>query len=726
MAKAPRPANLARADEDAMMTAIGEEPSAPPNAEDEGPSYKVVGESKIPVSKARGKLWESRKNFGVKNLKDTYEAWDEAICYYHATQDLHRSTNGTPDVSSSATVRQRKNRILSEQENLVFANTAALVPSLYAKSPEITTTGNNDELKDLYECVEELGNVIIARRAYPGINLTPKVRKAIISASLANEGWIETGWTFKDESSEKALNDLKLLSDQFKDAKDDKELKEIEGKLMALEMTMDVLTPSGPWAKYRQPKQVLVDDNAENDDGTDANWMMVWDMFPTQALNAMYGEKDKNGNIVSIYKPTHRMETNEKDGSSIDNQVKNFTLFTSKDEDDPERNKQLDVTKVWYVYDKVTRRIELYHDKNWKWPIWVWEDRLHLDTFFPLEPLKFHTSPTKTRMKGEVSYYLDQVDSINEINDAEARGRDMVKNNGFFDKALGLTDKDLQEVLNGPDGTMKGVTVPEGKKLDDLFVNVTPEFLKYPTLFDDNAKNRKLQAIDRIASVGEVQRGGQFKTNTTNKAIDTYNSTQNTRLDDRVDAIETFIGNITWKILQLCLQFMEQPQVAVLVGQQRAAHWKQMDPDAIAMAFSSCRVDGGSTAKPTSKAKKAEALELMQVLGQFVNAAPNAVIKILFRVGERAFDEWVMNDNDWVDVNAELQFRQTQEATSNGIGGEQSGEQSAIPPELQQAMQQLPPEAQKAIMSAIQKGVPPDQAIQQVTQLIQQQPEGGA
>lgn len=718
MAKAPREASLTPTDEANMMAAIGESSDTGVVEQDEGPSYKIVGtDSKIPVSKVRGKLVCSWRDAALKDGKETFEAWDEAENYYHATQDAHRDTNKTPDISGNAAVRLRKNRITSEQENIVFANTAALVPSLYAKSPEITITGNNDELKELYDTVKEVGISIITRKTYPGVNLKPKVRKAIVAASLMNEGWIEIGWTKKADSSEQALQDLKKLSDEFASTKDLKRLKEIIAEIQALETRVEVLTPSGPWAKYRHPKQVLVDPTANEDDGMDANWMMVWDMIPTNTLNAIYGEKDSKGEWKSIYKPTHKLAVVSGSNSNVDEQVKNFKLFTTDDANDQKRNTNLDMTKCWWVFDKTTRRIELYPDNNWSWPIWVWDDQLHLDRFYPLYKVSFHTSPTFTRTKGEVSYYLDQQDAINEINDTEARAREMVRGNGFFDSNLGLDEKTVMEVLRGSDGTMRGVKIPEGKKIDEMFVMPTPEMLKYPALFDDAAKQRKFQAIDRISSVNDVRRGGQFKTNTTNKAIDTYNSIDNTRLDDRIDAIEDFIGDITWGLMQICLQFMEQTLVAVLVGKQRAQVWKPMSPEEIFTSFASCRVDGGSTSKPTSKAKKEEAIKLGQVLGQFAQLAPGPVLKVLFTVMERAFDEFIMTDQDWAQLDQAI------------FGGQSAtGPGTEVPPELQQILDQLPPEAQTAIQELINRGAPIDQVMQAAQKIMAQvsPPQGEA
>jgi hypothetical protein len=443
--------------------------------------------------------------------------------------------------------------------------------------------------------------------------------------------------------------------------------------------------------------------------------MMVWDMVPTNVLNAVYGEKDAKGEWKSIYKPTHKLATPTSSGSDVDEQVKNFKLFTTDDANDQKRSTNLDMTKCWWVYDKVVRRIELYPDNNWSWPIWVWDDQLHLDRFYPLYKLGFHTSPTFTRMKGEVSYYLDQQDAVNEINDTEARAREQVRGNGFFDKALGLDEKTVMEVLRGSDGTMRGVSIPEGKTIDEMFVTPTPDALKYPTLFDDAAKQRKLSAIDRISSVNDVRRGGQFKTNTTNKAIDTYNSIDNTRLDDRIDAIEDFIGELTWGLMQICLQFLDQAVVAVLVGQNRAQNWQTMTPEQIFTSFASCRVDGGSTAKPTSKAKKEEAIKLGQVLGQFAQLAPGPVLKMLFVVMERAFDEFIMTDEDWAMLDQAI------------FGGDQAtGTGTEIPPELEQMMGQLPPNAQKVIQKLINEGAPVDEVMQAVQQLVaQSQPPQG-
>ena len=71
-----------------------------------------------------------------------------------------------------------------------------------------------------------------------------------------------------------------------------------------------------------------------------------------------------------------------------------FTLFAKTEMDIAHMastsNDEFDkacMTKVWYVWDRVTRRLEMYADNDWKWPIWVWDDPYQLQGFYPLTPL---------------------------------------------------------------------------------------------------------------------------------------------------------------------------------------------------------------------------------------------------------------------------------------------------------------------------------------------------
>jgi hypothetical protein len=696
--------------------------SADAKAADTTPTYKMVGDSKIAISKYHGKVWKNRKETAEKILKDNVDAWKEAISYHNADQQSHRnSTEGV--VSGNISARQRINDVNSETENIVFANVATMIPAIYAKNPDIEFTPTDDANGDHAELIEKVVNALLVKKVAPGVNLKPKVKKAITMALLTNEAWACLDWVTKEDSTDQAMQDLATISQKLEKAKNSKEIEELEGQLQALDDSVAMLSPPGCLISTKMPWEVLTDPTAVDDDFTDATWQMYSVMLSWTFVRAKYAEKDSNGNYKSVYEPTHILASTSSEG--IQDQINNFTLFnTSTDNewskmgfDDKTSYDAAKYCKCWYIWDKSTRRVYLYHDKYWTWPLWVWDDPYKLDRFFNLFRLNFHTSPDKTRSKGEVSYYLDQQDAINEINDEEARARLWAKRHIFYDKNSIKDATELEKFLKGVDNTAFGIDIPDGKKVEDILGSVKMPSMSMKDLFN---VDRKLQAIDRISSVSDIMRGAQFKTNTTNQAVETYNSITNQRIDERIDSVEDFVGDIGWGITQLVLQFMTAEEVASLIGQNASA-WQNMAPEEISAHFN-MQVVGGSSAKPTSENKKKQAVQVGQVLGQFAQSAPAAVLKVTLKMFQRAFDEVEVDDWGQIDQEAEAQLQRG--SSMPGQPGQPQQPQGDIPPEIQAEVQKLPPPIQQAFMAALQKGVPPDKALQLIQQELQQRGGG--
>jgi hypothetical protein len=112
-----------------------------------------------------------------------------------------------------------------------------------------------------------------------------------------------------------------------------------------------------------------------------------------------------------------------------------------------------------------------------------------------------------------------------------------------------------------------------------------------------------------------------------------------------MDAIEDSVGTVLWLVAQMCLQFMEQGEVAILLGDEMAANWQKLDADSIRKKFTP-RVVGGSTLKPTSRAKKEQALQISQIVGQFTRATPIAAV-VALKVLATAFDNVLISQEDW-------------------------------------------------------------------------------
>jgi len=166
---------------------------------------------------------------------------------------------------------------------------------------------------------------------------------------------------------------------------------------------------------------------------------------------------------------------------------------------------------------------------------------------------------------------------------------------------------------------------------------------------------------------------------------------------------------------------MDAQTVQSLIGEE--VEWENMGADEINMLSNT--VVGGSTRKPTSAAKKEEALEFGQVLGQFVNAAPGPVLKIMLQVMEKAFDEVTMREEDWRELQEAIMGQQQAQA---GGGQPEQPQQaptpniaSASPDQIKQILQQLPPEMKQQIQQAIDSGVPPEKALEGAIKLMTQQ-----
>jgi len=93
-----------------------------------------------------------------------------------------------------------------------------------------------------------------------------------------------------------------------------------------------------------------------------------------------------------------------------------------------------------------------------------------------------------------------------------------------------------------------------------------------------------------------------------------------------------------------------------------------MDANSIRTTFTP-RVVGGSTLKPTSRAKKEQALQISQIIGQFTRATPIAAV-VALKVLATAFDNAVISQTDW-----ELIYKGIIKETSGPAPGEEQAQQ---------------------------------------------------
>lgn len=716
--------------------ADSDDPDAPPKSEKEKesqftPQYRMMTEEIIPVSKKMGRLWQSRKKQAMATLKHGGELdrWDACLRYYRNDQ-----AERTPRDKDDSTTQGRNPTLTSEgkeTENLVFANASSLVPAVYAKNPSVEVTCEDETNKEFCETCEHLANVLFRRKTSPGINLKPTARRATLMSTLTNYAFVEVGYTFKEQSSEDTLTQINDIAVKLQKAKKREEIEELEGQLMALDDKVDMLKPSGPWAKFRTASDVLFDSDACTI--PEAQWMMIRDYIPTSYLRAMYAtEKEDTEEYKSVYKPSHVMKlADDDDKGNPEGDLNDFSLFSFDTDkkagdygyDDDTSFEKAKRTMCWWVWDRATQRVYLFNNADWKWPIWVWNDPYKLDTFFPIELLEFYTDPENMYARSETLYYLDQQDGINSINNEMSKVRDFAIGKAIYNSRVIKDEKVIDNFLAGTTRKrMLGIDADPNTDLTKLFSPFVPQtaHLLETVIFN---KQRLLESIDRVSSVTSVMRGVEYKTNTTNKAIESYESNTQTRLDEKIDAVEDFIGGIGWKVLQLCVQFMGEDVVAKLLGEKHGQIWADRPDIKEFQTYYTMQIVGGTTLKPNSATKKKQAMELGQILGQYASAAPAAFL-VALRVMERAFDDVVIKSDDWKLIEQSVQQGLQQGgAEGGGAGGEGGGDLE----KLEQFIDGLPPPVKQALAKLLVQGAPIREAVATVAKEMQQtqQPNPG-
>lgn len=690
------------------------------------PMYRIDETSKVVISKHYGKLWEARISASNTARKHHVDAWDEAIRYYNNSQLDHRE-GGREGRSGNRYFSKRRNTAWAETENIVYANVRAIMPALYAKNPQGEFTTPDDSFKPFVQAVEDTVNALASMKHAPGINLKVHAKQAVLTTEICNIGWFEYGYTERSQSLQAAQDELAALEKALSEAKDVSAIREAEGKLMALEETLAFVTPAGPFVKFRAPHDVVADSNAMLPDFSDGQWIAIAEVYPTHYLNARYGEKQDDGSIKSIYRPTHVLMA----ADGADDDVKNFKLFDTDAEassygyKDKSTLQKAYRTKCWRIWDKTTRRVFLYADNKWDWPIWVENDPYELPGFYPLTPLYFNTTPLGAYARSNVTYYLDQQDGINEIHDEFRRARQDVKENVLYD-----SDFDRETVvqwLKGASPSAHGVKVPDGKSLKDMILPKPNSLLGVLQLFDPM---RLMQSVDRLSGVSDVLRNAQFKTNTTNKAIENYNSSTAMRLDEKIDCIEDALGDVLYNIGFLCARFMSKEEVTTIIGAERAEAWQQLDPAELRRVFR-CQAVGGSTQKPTSAAKKQQALEMANLLSKMIQFAPSVVLETTMTLFNDAFDELTL-PKDWATRIKDEAAKSLMKGRTDGAGGggegpgAGGGNAGAAPggpgmEEIAAAIDALPPQAKVALGNVLARGVPVAEAVPEVLRAVTQQ-----
>jgi len=701
--------------------------------------YQVYDGSRIPISKQVGPYWRRKYEAALKAYESVHATWDEAMRYYNNSQNKSLDTPRGIFKRGDST------------ENIVFSNVNIMLPATYMKDPDINCATTDEQDAPFCKALKALINTLMRRR--DKLNAKHKIRRATGFALLTNSGNLKLSFQRKDDSREWAINEVAALGEALKKAKDEDEVEEIMGKMSALELNMEVFNSSGPSLGTVLPHKLIIDPFAENPDATDAGWMIEEVFENTAMLNARYTKKkrkDGEDQIVLVYKPTHVVQfTNgpgtREDGlgmvmSAMDKSV-NVGGHTTEER---EAAIQSEYSQCFLVWDKAMRRVMLFHSDDWTWPIWVWDDPYKLQRFFPYFVISFGFSTGSVQSPGEVSYYLDQQDEINDINRQVAKIRRTIFDYFYYnsDKISKDEAEKFISALRGEtqNGThILGVRLGEQGKIAEAIENVMPPSVAAEAFFN---KEPILNSINRLTNTSDAIRGVQFKTNTTEDAVQSYQEAAKMAIGAKVDVLEDTVSDLAYALAEMCVQFYSKEDVVGLIGAKLAEGWDETITLQKFRSEYSLTLVAGSMEKPNSVYKKKEAVQVAQAVGQFAQAAPGGAMRVMLKVLEKAFTEVTISPEDWATIDQEIEANLMKGISQSGAspsGGAAPSKaqpdlaatgQGATPPtgqtqgqalspaaqQIEQIAQSLPQQYKDQIMQAKQQGVPDEQILQFIKQ----------
>lgn len=617
--------------------------------------YRLIGSASIPVSKKLGTRYKDQIDGALQAFDSFRQSWDAGFLAYRACNDMGvKSTDGTP--GSSKYYFQH-----TTDENLTRENVKTLLRNTYTANPQIELSTIDAEDNDQIDTLEATINQLMQRTNAPGLNAKAHIRRWVVHAHLTNFGVVKLDFQNKAGSRPEAYEQLLSTQEKLAKAKTQDEIEELYADLEQIETELPTMREAGMLMTNPQPGMVIIDPDTTQINLSDCKWAdeIVW--LSDAYLKRRFMKQRDDGTWVRITDnkpPGAGFGGNEgnRNEDDIREKVANEILGTTTEAVASARNK--DKTKCHIYWDRMTKQISLWIDGSWDYPLWVYQDDLKLSRFFPYFLLAFNEGLDSIVQEGESAQYRGQEEEINKINRRVAFIRSVAFGQLIFNsKKIDATevDKIVKHMRNPKEFSAFGISFDPESKLKDMFELFVPPDVDIQAMYD---KSDLMRIIDRVNAFSPAAKGEQFKTNTTNQAIGMYQQAQASVQNELTDAIEDATKDLVHAMLELLVSKYTKEQVIALVGSKLGSKFQPMTVEEFNQTFS-IDIAPGSTEKPSSAAKKQEAMMIAQSIGQVGQATPMTSMKLIVRMFTKAFSNFLFTKADEEMLNTEAQANMT-------------------------------------------------------------------
>jgi len=551
--------------------------------------------------------------------------------------------------------------------NIIHSNFAAILPQVYAKNPEIAVSPSESADERNYGWVRQFCKTLQAVLNRIFINdgrLKKRAKAAIRAAMTVGAGWVKLSWQKdirRDPIIENRIADaqdnLRRIRQLIADIEDGDESRceleakqgELEQQIAALNDQAEVMLASGLVLDNVLTEDIFVlDDTLTDFDGyeqADAIAHRVW----------MTAER---------YKESFGKEPPEK--AARYGQDKRERGQSRNDAD------KVELVAVFEVWDRQSQTVYTLCSGADEWARAPYRPEVFGRRFYPFFALAFNLVDGSREPLPDAELLIELQDEYNttRTNFAEHRRENLPVR--VFRKSGDLTDSDIRALANRAANQWIGIEGDPSKPIQqDVAILQNPPV--DPGTYDVQPI---LRDAEMVMGAGDAAKGTINKAKTATEAEIMAQGLQS-RVGERQDVVEDWIGDMANMAAELCLQMMSRAEVAAIAGQDCV--WPQLTKDEV-FSLVSIQIRAGSTGKPNRNREREQWSQMLPQIQQAVqqimqlrqagqNDMAETVIKLL--------EETLRRFDERIDIE---QF----------IPPRQEGEQQAqIPPEMQQQAQQM-------------------------------------
>jgi hypothetical protein len=617
------------------------------------PGYVLAGSASVPVSLKAGSRWKDKIDNAMTAYDSTRKSWVSAFNSYRACNNSDvNSLAGEPGVTGNYFANQT-------DENLTRETVKTVLRTSYTNNPTVNIVSVNEADDAMVNMLKAVANTLLNRKYAPGLNGKSRVKRWIVHGHLTNFGVTKLDYQGLEGSRAEAFANLTRLQEEASKEKDLRKLEDIYGELAIAEEELSTTRDPGMILSNVQALQLIIDPDTTYLDLSDCKWTDEIILLDDSYIRKRFLKKDEDGAWVRITDGKAPGGTITGEGNNV-NDIRDTIVekIMGPTSESISQARAKGKSQCHLIRDRLTKQTSLWLDGSWDYPLYVWEDDLKLSRYFPYFIMAF-TEPTDAVVQeGEQAQYSGQEKEINKINKRVAFIRRLAYGQVIYNTRKMKVEeakKIVDHMKNPEEFDALGVDWDPEQKLSDMFDLFVPPDGKIQELYD---KSDLYKVANRVNAQSAAAQGEQYKTNTTNKAIAAYQSVDASVKDELAEVIEDALGDLVWAMLEIVVSKYSKDQVTQLIGEALAAPFENMPVDQFNQQYS-CEIAGGTTQRPTSDNQKQEALSMAQAIGQVGQAAPQTTLKIIFRMFQKAFSQFVYGPQDVAEMSQEIQVNAT-------------------------------------------------------------------